>query len=53
MLYTINNSEIKMGTSQRICGLDLIRTIAMFFVIAGHFYSINTSYRNVPFQGSW
>ena len=51
MLYTINNSEIKGVPSQRICGLDLIRTIAMFFVIAGHFLFVNTGYRNVPFQG--
>ena len=51
MLYTINNSEIKGGSSQRICGLDLIRVVAIFFVIAGHFFSLNTDYKNVPFQG--
>lgn len=51
MLYTINNKEIKGGTSQRVCGLDLIRCCAIFFVIAGHFFSLNTDYNNVLFQG--
>ena len=50
MLYSINNSEIKGAPLQRICGLDLIRMVAIFFVIAGHFFSLNTDYRNVPFQ---
>lgn len=51
MLYTINNSEIKGAPSQRVCGLDLIRVSAIFFVIAGHFLFVNTDYRNVHFQG--
>lgn len=51
MLYTINNKEIKGNPSQRICGLDLIRVCAIFFVIAGHFFSLNTSFKNVPFTG--
>ncbi len=51
MLYTINNKEIKGSSSQRICGLDLIRVCAIFFVIAGHFFSLNTSFKNVPFEG--
>lgn len=34
MLYTINNNEIKGSPSQRICGLDLIRVCAIFFVYA-------------------
>lgn len=51
MLYTLNNSELKGNSNQRICGLDLIRVCAIFFVIAGHFFVLNTSYRNVPFQG--
>lgn len=50
MLYTINNKELKGGPGQRICGLDLIRVVAIFFVIAGHFFYLNTSYRNVPIQ---
>ena len=51
MLYSINKAEIKRNSSQRICGLDLIRVVAIFFVIGGHFFSINTSYRNAPFLG--
>ena len=51
MIYTINNKEIKGSPTQRICGLDLIRVCAIFFVIAGHFFSINTSFKNVPFTG--
>ncbi|MBR4041822.1 MAG: acyltransferase [Bacteroidaceae bacterium] len=50
MLYTINNSEIKGGPSQRICGLDLIRVCAIFFVIAGHFLFVNTAYTETPIQ---
>lgn len=51
MLYTINNSEIKGGPSQRMCGLDLIRVVAIFFVIAGHFLFVNTSYMSTPMAG--
>ena len=50
MFYTINNPEIKGTTQQRICGLDLIRVVAIFFVIAGHFFICNTSYSNAPIQ---
>ncbi len=52
MLYTINNKEIKGSTSQRICGLDLIRLCAIFFVIAGHFFICNTQYLSVTFKGT-
>ena len=51
MFYTINNKEIKASPSQRIYGLDLVRVCAIFFVIAGHFFSLNTSFKNVPFTG--
>ena len=51
MLYTINNKELKGSPSQRIYGLDLIRVCAIFFVIAGHFFSLNTPFKNVPFTG--
>lgn len=51
MFYTVNNKEIKGGPSQRICGLDLIRVVAIFFVIAGHFLFLNTSYMKTPIQG--
>ena len=51
MLYTINNKEIKGGPSQRICGLDLIRVLAIFFVIGLHFFDWNTPYRSTVFSG--
>ena len=38
-------------TSKRICGLDLVRVCAIFFVIAAHFFSLNTPFRVVPFVG--
>lgn len=47
MLYTI----MKLKEHQRICGLDLIRVVAIFFVIAGHFLFLNTSYMKTPMQG--
>ena len=52
MLYTINNKELKGEPGQRICGLDLIRVIAIFFVIAGHFFSLNTPYAKSLVNGS-
>lgn len=52
MLYTINNSEIKGGPSERICGLDLIRVVAIFFVIAVHFFSLNTPYDTSLINGT-
>ena len=49
-VYTINNQEINGNSSSRMCGLDLIRVVAIFFVIAGHFFLLNTSYTNAPIQ---
>lgn len=49
--YTLNNGEITGSSSQRICGLDLIRVCAIFFVIAGHFLFVNTSYMKTPMHG--
>lgn len=51
MFYTINNRELNGGPSNRICGLDLVRVSAIFFVIAHHFFVLYTPYRNVTFQG--
>ncbi len=45
------DSSNSTKTSKRICGLDLIRVCAIFFVIAGHFFSLNTSFKDVPFEG--
>ncbi len=38
-------------TSLRICGLDLIRVVAIFFVIAGHFFVVHTPFMGLPFNG--
>ena len=35
----------------RNISLDIIRSIAIFFVIGGHFFLMNTSLREVPFHG--
>lgn len=36
----------------RNIGLDVIRSIAIFFVIGGHFFLLHTSLRDVPFKGT-
>lgn len=41
---------MKETSSSRICGLDLIRVVAIFFVIAGHFFVLHTSLMSVPFN---
>ena len=46
-----NKIPSKEGTSQRISGLDLIRVVAISFVIAGHFLFVNTSYMKTPMHG--
>lgn len=51
MVCTINNNEIRGCASLRICGLDLIRVVAIFFVIAGHFLFVNTPYMKAPMRG--
>ena len=42
---------ISGGGRQRIIGLDLLRCCAIFFVIAGHFFSLNTEFRTSEFSG--
>lgn len=44
MNISLENSHQKDTSQHRICGLDLVRVVAIFFVIAGHFFSINTPY---------
>lgn len=44
MNISLQNSHQKVTPHHRICGLDLVRVVAIFFVIAGHFFSINTPY---------
>ena len=36
----------------RFIGIDIVRTMAIFSVIAGHFWVLNTPYRKVDFDGS-
>ena len=35
----------------RIIGLDLVRSCAILFVIAGHFFVLNTPFKNTDFGG--
>lgn len=35
----------------RVVGLDFVRSVAILFVIAGHFISINTPFRQTVFEG--
>lgn len=37
---------------QRFIGLDIIRTLAIFSVIAGHFFVLNTPFRQTVFDGN-
>ena len=45
-----SNNLNRVG-QRRVAGLDLVRCCAIFFVIAGHFFSLHTSFRNVSFEG--
>lgn len=39
------------GMNSRSIELDLMRCLAIIFVIAGHFFSINIEFRTTPFYG--
>ena len=41
----------KKCAKQRTTGLDIIRSCAILFVIAGHFFSLHTSFRTTNFEG--
>lgn len=41
-----------MNTISRSIGLDIIRFWAILFVIAEHFYLLNTPLRSIPFEGT-
>lgn len=47
-----NSSLTTGGGKNRISGIDAIRALAMFNVIAGHWTSINTPFRQIVFDGS-
>lgn len=41
----------KIMCQNRIIGLDLVRSCAILFVIAGHFFVLNTPFKNTDFGG--
>lgn len=48
----MNNDGIKIGGGgKRLAGLDLVRCLAIFFVIAGHFFVLNTPFYDANFEG--
>ena len=44
-------TDNKRNDVNRNIGLDIIRCIAILFVISCHFFLLNTSLREVPFHG--
>lgn len=45
------NVGITAGGGKRSAGLDFVRSCAILFVIAGHFFVLNTPFYDVPFEG--
>lgn len=45
------NNRFCINKGSRNVGLDIIRSFAIFFVIAEHFYFLHTPLREVPFKG--
>ena len=46
------------GGGQNLCqtrnvGLDFIRSCAILFVIAGHFFSLHTAFKTSTFEGTY
>lgn len=41
----------KKRAKLRILGLDIIRSLAILFVIAGHFFVLHTPFRSTNFEG--
>lgn len=41
----------KKCAKERIIGIDLVRTIAILFVIGGHFFTLHTAFRSTIFAG--
>lgn len=42
--------QFKKNSPLRIAGLDVIRVVAIFSVIAGHFFVLNTPFRDTAFD---
>lgn len=40
-----------MMGNMRLPGLDVVRSLAIFFVIGGHFFFLHTNYRTISFEG--
>ena len=45
------NRVEQKSCQNRAVGLDLVRTLAILFVISGHFISLNTPFRQTIFEG--
>ena len=43
--------EKQKSCQSRIIGLDLLRSCAILFVIAGHFFALNTPFKSTIFEG--
>ena len=50
MLQTFTGGG-KNRAKERIIGLDFIRSAAILFVIAGHFFTLHTAFRTTVFEG--
>lgn len=60
-IYKSNDTKkvdtIRGGGKQNLCqtrnvGLDFIRSCAILFVIAGHFFSLHTAFKTSTFEGT-
>lgn len=45
------NREFMTIENKRLIGPDIVRSIAILAVIAGHFFAVNTPYNATPFEG--
>lgn len=48
----ISDLQANSGGGRRIAGLDIIRSCAIFFVIAGHFFVLHTSFMTVGLESA-
>ena len=49
-MKTMNNTEQNENKTVRLCGPDLVRSLACLFVVGAHFY-LNMGYYNEPMEG--
>lgn len=50
-LCNFEGGRDKKRAKLRILGLDIIRSLAILFVIAGHFFVLHTPFRSTNFEG--